>query len=111
MEIRKENAVVKIPGINKFNQRVRFYRSLPTDAVTLTFGYKPHEGIALAKMLLDIPNDSLDAILFICPNDTESLFAFDILAIPYFLVTGNRLRLMTSFWNIFGWCIYGMGEK
>jgi len=25
--------------------------------------------------------------------------------------TGNRRRIISSFWNIYGWCVYGVGKK
>ena len=27
------------------------------------------------------------------------------------LFTGNRRRIISSFWNIYGWCVYGIGVK
>ncbi len=36
---------------------------------------------------------------------------FDFLIIAWALVRGNRGRIVTSFWNIYGWCIFGIGVK
>ena len=35
----------------------------------------------------------------------------DFLGIGYGLLVGNRPRVISSFWNIYGWCIYGIGVK
>ena len=26
-------------------------------------------------------------------------------------ISGNRKRIISSFWNIYGWCVFGIGEK
>lgn len=31
--------------------------------------------------------------------------------IIYGLLTSNRTYIMSSFWNLYGWCIYGIGTK
>ena len=31
--------------------------------------------------------------------------------IPYGLITGNRRYVISSFWNLYGWCIYGVASK
>ena len=36
---------------------------------------------------------------------------FDLPLIVIGLIMGNRKRIISSFWNIYGWCIYGIAEK
>ncbi len=36
---------------------------------------------------------------------------FDFLVIPFGVLTGNSTYIVSSFWNLFGWCIYGVGIK
>ena len=36
---------------------------------------------------------------------------FDILIVIYGLISGNRRRIISSFWNIYGWCVFGIGKK
>lgn len=36
---------------------------------------------------------------------------FDILIVIYGLISGNRKRIISSFWNIYGWCVFGIGKK
>ncbi len=36
---------------------------------------------------------------------------FDFLRVVGGLITGNRKYLISAFWNLYGWCIYGIGEK
>lgn len=36
---------------------------------------------------------------------------FDIPIIIYALIFGKRGLIVASFWNIFGWCVYGLGRK
>jgi ubiquinone/menaquinone biosynthesis C-methylase UbiE len=35
----------------------------------------------------------------------------DIIVILYGLLTANRSYAVMSFWNLYGWCIYGLGRK
>ncbi len=35
----------------------------------------------------------------------------DLIIITGGFLTGNRRRIISSFWNIYGWCVYGIGEK
>ncbi len=35
----------------------------------------------------------------------------DFFMIPLGILVGNRGMVISSFWNIFGWCIYGIGVK
>jgi SAM-dependent methyltransferase len=35
----------------------------------------------------------------------------DLLIIPIGIITGRRKLIVSSFWNMFGWCIYGIGSK
>lgn len=35
----------------------------------------------------------------------------DVLKIIYGIVSGNRHKVVAGFWNIYGWCIYGVGRK
>ncbi len=35
----------------------------------------------------------------------------DILKIVFGLITGKRHKVVAGFWNIYGWCIYGVGVK
>lgn len=35
----------------------------------------------------------------------------DFVYITYGLLTSNRKYIMSSFWNLYGWCIYGIGTK
>tara|TARA_B100001964_G_scaffold244266_1_gene325042 strand:+ start:1826 stop:2491 length:666 start_codon:yes stop_codon:yes gene_type:complete len=35
----------------------------------------------------------------------------DLIIIIGGFLTGNRRRIISSFWNIYGWCVYGIGEK
>lgn len=36
---------------------------------------------------------------------------FNLIEIIVGIFSGNRGRIITSFWNIYGWCIYGIGIK
>ena len=35
----------------------------------------------------------------------------DFIFIIFGMLTGNRVKIIKSFWNIYGWCIYGIGIK
>ena len=36
---------------------------------------------------------------------------FDLLLVVHGLLTGNRRQTVSSFWNIYGWCIYAVATK
>jgi SAM-dependent methyltransferase len=36
---------------------------------------------------------------------------WDVAKIFYGLVSGRRQKVVSAFWNIYGWCIYGIGRK
>lgn len=36
---------------------------------------------------------------------------FDVLAIVVGIVRGERALVVSAFWNLYGWCIYGVGVK
>ncbi|MBI3194023.1 MAG: methyltransferase domain-containing protein [Ignavibacteriae bacterium] len=36
---------------------------------------------------------------------------FDIVRICYGIFSGNRHKIVSAFWNLYGWCIYGIGVK
>lgn len=36
---------------------------------------------------------------------------FDLIGILYGLLSGDRPRIIRHFWNLYGWCIYAIGEK
>jgi SAM-dependent methyltransferase len=36
---------------------------------------------------------------------------FDFVRVPVGLMSGNRKYLISAFWNLYGWCIYGVGSK
>lgn len=36
---------------------------------------------------------------------------FDLAKIMYGLVSGRRVPIVYSFWNLFGWCIFGVAQK
>ena len=35
----------------------------------------------------------------------------DLFIIIFGFISGNRKRIISSFWNIYGWCVFGIGEK
>ncbi len=35
----------------------------------------------------------------------------DLLGLPWNLIKGDRRRAVGHFWNLYGWCIYGVGQK
>jgi SAM-dependent methyltransferase len=36
---------------------------------------------------------------------------FDVLKMLYGIISGNRRKVVSAFWNIYGWCIYSIGVK
>jgi SAM-dependent methyltransferase len=37
--------------------------------------------------------------------------ALNFLVMPSGILTGNSMYIVSSFWNLFGWCLYGIGVK
>ena len=35
----------------------------------------------------------------------------DLFIIIFGFISGNRKRIISSFWNIYGWCVFGIGQK
>ena len=35
----------------------------------------------------------------------------DLFIIIFGLISGNRKLIISSFWNVYGWCVFGIGEK
>lgn len=34
-----------------------------------------------------------------------------VINLAHGLLTGNRTRAVSAFWNLYGWCIYGVATK